>query len=321
MRRLSSWFPLGIVLAVFAIFLIPRVVFPVGDKLDPPTLSFPSATLTTITVRVCGGATTGAPAGFSVHWKTEADYLLNAWANDGTDSFASAAFSGVPVGSRFDLGPGECTDVELGNLDDSEIGVSFDSNAPLLCGESYAVRSFAHLVSGGLGRSDFSGTYFFETLTCDGDDDGIADDLDNCPTVTNPDQNDLDTDLIGDACDVDDDSDLIADELDNCPLNANADQHDADGDGIGNVCDVDADNDSVLDVVDSCVGSATGALVNAQGCSIVQLCPCGNAWKNHGAYLSCVVNAATDFRAAGLIIASQKDAIVSGAASSSCGTN
>ena len=37
----------------------------------------------------------------------------------------------------------------------------------------------------------------------DTDDDGIVDIADNCPDVPNPDQQDLDNDLIGDACDDD----------------------------------------------------------------------------------------------------------------------
>ena len=37
----------------------------------------------------------------------------------------------------------------------------------------------------------------------DSDQDGVPDGSDNCPTVANADQNDLDGDQIGDACDID----------------------------------------------------------------------------------------------------------------------
>ena len=47
--------------------------------------------------------------------------------------------------------------------------------------------------------------------------------------------------------------------------------------------------------------------------------PCENAWKNHGAYVSCVTHAAKDFVAAGLITDAEKDAIVAEAAASTCG--
>jgi hypothetical protein len=56
-----------------------------------------------------------------------------------------------------------------------------------------------------------------------GDCDGIADSVDNCLTVPNPDQADLDGDGVGDACD-------------NCPTLANPDQADNDGDGNGDAC-------------------------------------------------------------------------------------
>lgn len=74
----------------------------------------------------------------------------------------------------------------------------------------------------------------------DRDDDGVADDLDNCPTAANHNQNDGDADGFGDACD-------------NCPEVSNADQLDTDGDGAGDVCDVsDGDGDGVLDAEDNC---------------------------------------------------------------------
>jgi hypothetical protein len=43
-----------------------------------------------------------------------------------------------------------------------------------------------------------------------------VDDLDNCPTVSNTNQADLDLDGQGDACDTDDDQDTIPDVSDNC---------------------------------------------------------------------------------------------------------
>ncbi len=51
----------------------------------------------------------------------------------------------------------------------------------------------------------------------DADNDGIPDQDDNCPNMSNPDQNDLDNDGEGDACDLDDDGDSVLDTADICP--------------------------------------------------------------------------------------------------------
>jgi hypothetical protein len=71
----------------------------------------------------------------------------------------------------------------------------------------------------------------------DTDLDAVADGLDNCPEVPNPEQTDTDLDLAGDACDPDDDGDGVADGVDNCPLVSNSAQTDSDGDGLGDACD------------------------------------------------------------------------------------
>lgn len=155
--------------------------------------------------------------------------------------------------------------------------------------------------------------------TNDADGDGFCESSDNCPTVANSNQSDVDGDGIGDSCEPDDDGDGITDDGDNCPFDGNADQLDADGDGIGDACDADVDGDGVFDVSDACLSTPAGEPVLANGCSVAQECPCVAAWKNHGGYASCVSKAGDALVTAGTITQTQKDAMQSAAAQSSCG--
>ena len=73
-------------------------------------------------------------------------------------------------------------------------------------------------------------------IRADIDHDGRPDTLDNCVSVPNADQLDIDRNLRGDACD-DFDRDFILNSADNCPQVPNASQADVDGDQIGDACD------------------------------------------------------------------------------------
>jgi len=82
---------------------------------------------------------------------------------------------------------------------------------------------------------------------------------------------------------------------------------------------MDDDLDGVTNDDDQCPDTVEGDVVDENGCSIDQLCPCENAWKNHGKYVSCVSHAAGDFVSAGLIDNNEIGQIVSQAAQSDCG--
>ncbi len=86
----------------------------------------------------------------------------------------------------------------------------------------------------------------------DSDYDGRCNSADNCPTVSNSNQANADSDSMGDACDADDDGDGILDLNDNCRLRYNVNQIDIDGDLLGDECDDDRENDGVINSVDNC---------------------------------------------------------------------
>ncbi|MCB1704011.1 MAG: DNRLRE domain-containing protein [Halioglobus sp.] len=86
-------------------------------------------------------------------------------------------------------------------------------------------------------RPVLSVTYYSSDAVPDVDGDGVADSIDNCPSIPNPDQvNFDDADDGGDACDTDDDNDGWLDEDDNCPKIANPNQENTNGGPRGDAC-------------------------------------------------------------------------------------
>jgi len=93
----------------------------------------------------------------------------------------------------------------------------------------------------------------------DSDGDGVADTLDNCPTVANSNQLDTDSDSIGDACD-------------NCPNVVNPTQSNVDGDSLGDACDPDIDNDGIMNAADNCKYAANPSQTNSDTDSLGDDC-------------------------------------------------
>lgn len=129
-----------------------------------------------------------------------------------------------------DCNDGDCAG-SLSCPEDCTNGVSDDGNAFVDCddiqcsmfdGDADSCFDCANAPSGGSADPSNDGP--------DADNDGICDNGDNCPTITNPAQSDADGDGLGDVCD-------------NCPTNSNSGQQDSDMDGIGDACDPVDNND------------------------------------------------------------------------------
>ena len=89
----------------------------------------------------------------------------------------------------------------------------------------------------------------YPLIYADQDMDGIGEG-DNCPTVSNPNQADIDGDGLGDECDADIDGDGVENDYDAYP-NDNNETVDSDGDNIGDNADADDDNDGLNDTDDA----------------------------------------------------------------------
>jgi hypothetical protein len=163
--------------AVGAGVALPKVLEAAGKKtkVDTPTLSCAGSSAVSINILVCAGAT-GLPAGFSIQWVAQADYVANGstWPQCTTDpitgqevcppSLCKASFSGNANLSRYNLTAGQCVTVNLGEFLFDE-GASTTCSGALVCGTTYVFRAFGH-ASSALNRSDFTGNLTCSTLDC-----------------------------------------------------------------------------------------------------------------------------------------------------------
>ncbi|MDO8518921.1 MAG: thrombospondin type 3 repeat-containing protein [Deltaproteobacteria bacterium] len=104
----------------------------------------------------------------------------------------------------------------------------------------------------------------------DVDGDGAGDNADNCKTVANASQSNVDTDATGDACDTDDDNDGLADTLE-ASIGSSPTDSDSDDDGL-----TDWFGGSLLAGQDPCLLTATGDHTSADADNFGAACDCND---------------------------------------------
>jgi hypothetical protein len=132
------------------------------------------------------------------------------------------------------------------------------------------------------------------------DGDVICGDIDNCPNIANPGQENADNDTLGDVCDAcpndpdnDIDNDGVCGDIDGCPTDGNktvpgicgcgTSDDDTDTDGIADCNDNcpnianpgqgNADNDTMGDICDPCPNDAGNDIDGDEFCGDVDNCP------------------------------------------------
>ena len=135
---------------------------------DVPNIECESATLSSITLNVCAKAS-GAPAGLTIQWKTKAQHDISGWDDTGLCKLSLSGQPSLqhPGKSRWELVPGECETIAIGDINFDETGVSGEGCGldPLECGTTYVFRWFAH-AGRGFGRSDWGGKLECSTAPC-----------------------------------------------------------------------------------------------------------------------------------------------------------
>jgi hypothetical protein len=162
----------GLIFGASASISTPRslVITPAKTRIDTPQIFCANTTNGSINITICapnsGTGATGLPAGFSLQWMTCSDFAANGnqWVDSDDPRICKASFSGNADSSRYDLAPGECVTVNVGDfLFDN--GASTNCAGSLECETCYVFRAFGHATNN-LNRSEFTNNLSCSTAGC-----------------------------------------------------------------------------------------------------------------------------------------------------------
>jgi hypothetical protein len=166
--RLAGAVGLGMGAVAIGSRLTPALVAGKKANVDTPVLALGQVGRDYLDIQVCAPAglgATGLPAGFSIQTMTRSELLANGgWYDSEDPRLCKASFSGVASDSRYNLAPGGCVTIGMGDLV-LDNGVSTNCAGPLTCNTAYVFRAFGHANST-FNRSDFTTDLIGMTAPC-----------------------------------------------------------------------------------------------------------------------------------------------------------
>jgi len=162
------------ILAAVLLIAVPIYAGKKATVVDAPSISCATgSTPSSIKITVTAGPNTGLPAGFSVQWMLESEFLANggvwpvdSYVDQNASSFCKASFSGNAYGYNYALSANGTMTVTVGDvIYDTPGASSACENVPLKCGKNYVFRAFGHATSA-LGRSAWSNDTTCATGAC-----------------------------------------------------------------------------------------------------------------------------------------------------------
>ena len=145
----------------------------------------------------------------------------------------------------------------------SAVGLAGNGNSsrPVVSADGSIVAFYSDAPSLVTGDTNLVRDVFVRNLDADGD--GVLEGSDNCPSESNPDQSDNDSDGLGDACDDDRDGDGFPNDVDECPDDPAKSTLGLCGCGLA---DTDSDNDGTADCNDQCPDDPEKTAPGVCGC-------------------------------------------------------